>query len=173
MIMINLRRQSLKRRILNDPFYRFQSLEEVAIAVELGIKIEVNQAKVDEWLRLPGISIHQARNLVELNGMGMQFCSVADLAAALNIPLQRLQPLTGILSFSFYDPESLLAPQRLNINQATLEQLIKIPFIDLGLAEGLLLERERHGQFQNLVDFQRRLGLPIETTVQLMHYLQF
>jgi DNA uptake protein ComE-like DNA-binding protein len=39
--------------------------------------------------------------------------------------------------------------------------------------EGLLLERERHGQFQNLVDFQRRLGLPMETTVQLMHYLQF
>ena len=55
MIMMNLRRQSLKRRILNDPFYRFQSLEEVAIAVELGIKIEVNQATVDEWLRLPEI----------------------------------------------------------------------------------------------------------------------
>ncbi|MGL5036125.1 MAG: hypothetical protein ACRC6M_20260 [Microcystaceae cyanobacterium] len=40
--MLNLRRQSLKRQILNDPLYRFQSLEEVAIAAQLGVKIEVN-----------------------------------------------------------------------------------------------------------------------------------
>lgn len=171
--MLNLRRQTLKRKILNDPFYRFQSLEEVAIAAELGIKIEVNQATVDEWLRLPGISIHQARNLVELTGMGMQFLSIEDLAAALSLPLQRLQPLKGILSFTYYDNDSLLTPQRVNVNTASLEQLLTIPVLDLEVAEAIIRDRQHQGNFQNLVDFQRRLSLNIELTSQLMHYLQF
>ena len=171
--MLNLRRQSLKRKIFNDPFYRFQSLEEVAIASELGIKIEVNQASVDEWLRLPGISIHQARNLVELTGMGMQFLSINDLAAALNISVQRFKSLENILSFAYYDPESLLTPQRFNINTTSLEQLLNIPFLDISLAEQILINRQEKGSFKNLVDFQRRLNLETELTCQLMHYLQF
>ncbi|MEB3311153.1 MAG: ComEA family DNA-binding protein [Snowella sp.] len=171
--MLNFRRQTLKRKILNDPFYRFQSLEEVAIASELGIKIEVNQATVDEWLRLPGISIHQARNLVELTAMGMQFLSIEDLAAALSLPLQRLQPLKKILSFTYYDNESLLTPQRINVNTANLDQLITIPLLDLGLAEAIIRDRQNQGNFQNLVDFQRRLNLNVELISQLMHYLQF
>ncbi len=171
--MLNLRRQSLKRKIFNDPFYRFQSLEEIAIAAELGIKIEVNQATVDEWLRLPGISIHQARNLVELTAMGMQFLSIADLAAALNMPIQRIKFLENIISFAYYDPESLLTPQRLKINNASLEQLLNIPFLDIFLAEQILGDRQEKGSFKNLVDFQRRLNLESELTSQLMHYLQF
>lgn len=171
--MLNLRRQSLKRKIFNDPFYRFQSLEEVAIASELGIKIEVNQATVDEWLRLPGISIHQARNLVELMGMGMQFLSIQDLAAAISLPIQRLKPLEKILSFAYYDPESLLTPQRFNINTAQLEELLNIPILNISLAEQILGDRQEKGSFQSLVDFKRRLNLGSELTAELMHYLQF
>ncbi|MGL5033623.1 MAG: helix-hairpin-helix domain-containing protein [Microcystaceae cyanobacterium] len=171
--MLNLRRQSLKRQILNDPLYRFQSLEEVAIAAQLGIKIEVNQASVDEWLRLPGISIHQAKNLVELNGMGMQFLSVSDLAAALSIPVQRLQPLAIILSFAFYDQESLLNPQKIAINFASSAQLANIPFLQPELVEQILLEKENRGNYRSLVDFQRRLSLNSELVSQLMYYLQF
>ena len=170
--MFNFRKQSLKQQILNDPLYRFQSLAEVAIAAELGVKIEVNQATVDEWLRLPGLSIHQAKMLVELTKMGMQFLSVADLAAALEIPVQRLQPLTGILSFTFYEKESLLSPQRLAVNRADLAQLLSIPFIEMDLAQRILLERNQ-GDYRNLVDFQKRLCLDSELTSQLMHYIQF
>ena len=170
--MFNFRKQSLKQQILNDPLYRFQSLAEVAIAAELGVKIEVNQATVDEWLRLPGLSIHQAKMLVELTKMGMQFLSVTDLAAALEIPVQRLQPLTRILSFTFYEKESLLSPQRLAVNRADLTQLLNIPFIEMDLAQRILSERNR-GDYRNLVDFQKRLCLDSELTSQLMHYLQF
>ena len=53
----------IRARLQNDPYYRLQSAEEIAIAAELGIRIDVNQASVDDWLRLPGISIHQARSL--------------------------------------------------------------------------------------------------------------
>ena len=62
--MFKLSQIGIRNKIANDPYYRFQSLQEIAIAAELGIKIDVNQATVDDWLRLPGLSIHQARSLV-------------------------------------------------------------------------------------------------------------
>ncbi|MCE2664314.1 MAG: ComEA family DNA-binding protein, partial [Microcystis sp. 53602_E8] len=43
----------LKAKISNDPYYRFRSLDEIAMAAQLGIKINVSQAGVDDWLRLP------------------------------------------------------------------------------------------------------------------------
>src|SRR4028119_505459 len=102
--------QSIRARLQSDPYYRLQSAEEIAIAAALGMKIDVNQASVDDWLRLPGISIHQARLLFELASMGIQFCCIEDIAAALSIPVQRLKPLQSILSFCYYDGESLSTP---------------------------------------------------------------
>ena len=119
MISLNPRFLWLRSKIKNDPYYRFQSLEEIAIAAQLNIKIEVNSATVDDWLRLPGFSIRQAQTLTALTASGVQFYAIEDIAAALNLPVQRLQPLAPILSFTFADPESLLAPTRVNINTAT------------------------------------------------------
>ncbi|MBN3922070.1 MAG: ComEA family DNA-binding protein, partial [Nostoc sp. NMS4] len=64
---LNSRLQKLRAKLLNDPYYRLQSGEEIQIAAQLGIRIDANQATVDDWLRLPGLSIHQARSLVELS----------------------------------------------------------------------------------------------------------
>ena len=124
---LNPRRQALQQRLAQEPYYRFSNLEEIAIASELGIRIEVSHATIDDWLRLPGISIHQARQLVELAQLGVQFLSPEDLAAALSLPVQHLAPFASILAFSYLNPLSLLTPQRLNPNQATPEDLAQIP----------------------------------------------
>jgi DNA uptake protein ComE-like DNA-binding protein len=169
----NPRRQALVQRIAQEPYYRFSSLEEIAIATELGIRIEVSQATIDDWLRLPGISIHQARQWVELAQMGVQFLCIDDLAAALSLPVQRLQPFASLLTFSYLDPDSLLAPQRLNPNRATPAALAQIPGISPDLVHRLLAERQSKGIYQNLVDFQRRLDIDGESLTKIMHYLQF
>ncbi|BFM39735.1 ComEA family DNA-binding protein [Synechocystis sp. LKSZ1] len=171
--MFNLSRQALKRRLTSDPLYRFQSLAEVALAAELGVRIEANQATVDDWLRLPGLSIHQARNLVALVDAGMQFLCLEDVAAALSLPLPRLRPLAPILAFTYHDPDSSLAPALCNVNVATLEQLRAIPFIDQTLAELMISNRQQYGQFRHLADLQQRLGLETTLTSQLMYYLRF
>lgn len=170
---LNPQRKAIRQRILNDPYYRFRSLEEVAIAVELRVKIDVNQASVDDWLRLPGISIHQGRTLVELIAMGVELLCIEDLAAALSIPVQRLKPLAPILVFSYQDSESLLTPQRININTATVEQLQDIPVIDFCVAQNLIKNRQENGYYKNLADLQRRLILEGSIISELMHYLQF
>ena len=162
---------SIRTKLLNDPFYRMQTNAEIAIAADLGIMIDVNRAKVDDWLRLPGLSIHQARNLVQLCQAGVQFCCIEDIAAALSISVQHLQPLTPVLKFCYYDEISTVKPISPNI--ATIEQLAEIPAIDLALAQFIVQNRHLQGTYRNLVDFQQRLSLPGAVISQLMYYLQF
>ena len=164
--------QSMQSRILNDPYYRLQNLEEVAIAASLGIKIDVNRAGVDDWLRLPGLSIHQARALAELTQAGIHLHSLEDIAAVTNLPLQRLQPFEPILLFCYYDPDSLHQIQRMNPNTASVEMLLRIPGVDLYLAQAIVQNRAM-GPYRNLISLQRRLALPTRLTEQLLHYLKF
>lgn len=162
---------SIRTKLLNDPYYRMQSMAEIAIAADLGIMIDVNRAKVDDWLRLPGLSIHQARNLVQLCQAGVQFCCIEDIAAALSISVQHLQPLTPVLKFCYYDEISTV--KVISPNIATIEQLAEIPVIDLALAQFIVQNRHLQGTYRNLVDFQRRLSLSGAIISQLMYYLQF
>lgn len=165
--------QSLKAKLANDPYYRFQNLEEIRLAAELGIQIDVNTASVDDWLRLPGLSIHQARMLTQLLESGLQFYSLEDLAAALGIPVQRLLPLAPVLRFCYYDTESLDRIDRIDPNVATVETLKQVPNVGPVLARAIVRHRTSHGRYKNLVDLQQRLNLPRRTTETLMHYLRF
>ena len=171
--MFKLSQIGIKNRIANNPYYRFQSLQEIAIAVELGVRIDVNQAGIDDWLRLPGFSIHQARSLVDLVEMGVHFYSLEDIAAAINTPLQRLQPYESILIFAYYDRLSSLSPEKINLNLASTAEISTIPQIDNNLAEAIQLDLQTNGKYRNIVDLKRRLNLDPELTSQLMHYICF
>jgi DNA uptake protein ComE-like DNA-binding protein len=164
-------KMSLRSRIIEDPYYRFKSAFEIAVAADLGVKIDVNQASIDDWLRLPGISIHQARQLVNLSQAGVHFYSISDLAAALNTPISRLQWLAPVLSFQYYD--LTLALPSISINRSTVTELIQIPQISPELAQSIINQREQNGDFTDLINLQQRLELSGELIGTLMHYLQF
>ncbi len=170
---VNLKLQKLRGKLLSDPYYRLQSAEEVQIAAELGLGIDVNQATVDDWLRLPGLSIHQGRSLVELSRAGVVFYCIEDVAAALGLPVQRLAPLKPLLNFNYYDHLSLDQSQQINPNTASVESLSKIPFMDLPLAQTVVENRLAGGPYRSLADFQQRLNLPGDAIAQLMYYLRF
>ena len=171
--MFKLSQIGLKRKIANDPYYRFQSLTEVAIAHELGIKIDVNQATVDDWLRLPGFSIHQARSLVELVRMGVQFVCLEDIAAAIDVPLHYLQALEPVLAFAYYDRLSPLSPEKVNPNTANIDKIATIPGLNPDMAQRFVDNRQEYGKYKSLVDLQQRLNLDSDLTSRLMHYLRF
>ncbi|MCC0176606.1 ComEA family DNA-binding protein [Waterburya agarophytonicola K14] len=171
--MFKLTQIRIRNKIANDPYYRFQSLTEMAIAIELGIKIDVNQAGVDDWLRLPGFSIHQARSLVELVKMGIQLFSLEDIAAAINVPLQRLQVYEPILAFAYYDRLSSLSPEKIDLNRASTVEILAIPDINADLASQIQSDIQTNGKYRNIVDLQSRLSLDRELTSRLMHYVRF
>lgn len=162
-----------KRRILEDAHYRLQSLQEVAIAAQLGRKVDVNRAIVDDWLRLPGISIHQARLLVQLSQQGVHFYCTEDMAAALSLPPQYFQPLEIILDFYYYPPETLSTTTKINPNMATIKDLLTIPGINEDLAWAIVGDQQTHGRYKNLADLQSRLALSGEIVANFMYYLHF
>ncbi|MBE9046295.1 ComEA family DNA-binding protein [Pleurocapsales cyanobacterium LEGE 10410] len=171
--MFKLSQIGIRNKIANDPYYRFQTLREIAIAAELGIKIDVNQATVDDWLRLPGVSIHQARTLVELVRAGVQLVCLEDVAAAICVPVGRIQPLEPILAFAYYDRLSSLSPEKTDPNLASAQEIATIPGITPDIAQKFVEDRQKHGKYRNVVDLQRRLNLSSDLTSQLMHYIRF
>jgi DNA uptake protein ComE-like DNA-binding protein len=172
MVIFNLQKRAIANKIRNDPYYRFQSLREIEVAAELGIKIDVNQASIDDWLRLPGISIHQAKTLVELVRRGVHLVCLEDLAAIVNLPVARLLPLEPILQFAYYDRMSVLSPQKINLNQASLEEILQVPLWDESLGSLVIKEREEHGKYLNFADLQVRLKLDNELISKLIYYVQ-
>jgi DNA uptake protein ComE-like DNA-binding protein len=171
--MFKLSKIGIKNKIANDPYYRFQSLKEIAIAAELGIKIDVNQATIDDWLRLPGFSIHQGRSLVELVRVGVQLVCLEDIAAAIGVPVQSLQPYESVLTFAYYDRLSPLSPAKTHINTATVEELITIPQVTEALANDLIFHRQQQGKYRDIVELKSRLNLDSDFISTLMCYLQF
>ncbi len=163
----------LRSRLSQDPYYRLRSLSEVQAAASLGIRIDVNQASVDDWLRLPGLSIHQARLLVQLRQGGVEFHCVDDIAAALGVPVSMLQPLEPILQFCYYGETAELVPFQVDVNTATVDEFTQIPGLELFLARAIVQNRQYDGRYHNLADLQKRLYLPGDVVAKLMHYLRF
>ncbi len=161
----------LAERLLNDPGYRLQSPQDVQLAADLGFTLDVNQAAVDDWLRLPGISIRQAQVLTQLRQSGVQFHALEDIAAALGVSPSQLQPLARVLSFRYYDDHSPLQPCRVSLNQGTAAQLCQVPGVTPAQAQAIVTERHCRGRFRDMADFQRRLGISSEIMADLMHYL--
>lgn len=173
-LSLNLKLRHLQAKLRKDPFYRLKSGEEMHLAAQLGWQIDVNQADVDDWLRLPLISIHQARSLAELSRSGVKFYCIEDIAAALSIPISHLTHLQPLLNFSYYDNEFLDHPTYLiDPNTAAVDDLMKIPAINPDLAAAIVQNRLSFGNFRNLVDFQKRLKLSGEAIAQLMYCLRF
>jgi DNA uptake protein ComE-like DNA-binding protein len=166
-----LARSHLHHRLQQEPYYRFRSFEELAQAAQWGLRIEANTATIDDWLRLPGISIHQARSLVQLTQNGLAFNCLEDVAAALGLPVSQIAPWSAILQFCYYSPEQL-EPVAIAVNTATAEELATIPAVDIFLGRAIVHYRQA-GPYQDLTDLQNRLRLRVAITAELLHYLKF
>jgi len=162
----------LRRRLQQEPYYRFASFEEMRLAASWGIKIDANTASVDEWLRLPGLSIHQARSLQALTGKGLFFSCIEDVAAAIALSPEQIRPWEAMLQFCYYDREAALEPTTVNANMATADELATVPTLDIFLGRAIVHYRQQ-GPYRDLADLQDRLRLTTAVTAELLHYLSF
>ncbi|MEM7066494.1 MAG: ComEA family DNA-binding protein [Cyanobacteria bacterium P01_B01_bin.77] len=163
----------LRKTLTEDNYYRFRSADEVQLGVKLGVRIDANRATIDDWLKLPGISIHQARALVELSRSGTPLTCWEDVAAITGVGLDRLQAFGEVVQFYYYDPESAVTPRQLNVNRASVEELVMILAVDQSLAERLVYYRQRWGPYRDWLDLKRRLQLSPDVLTTLLHYLRF
>ncbi|MEM6451562.1 MAG: ComEA family DNA-binding protein [Cyanobacteria bacterium P01_D01_bin.105] len=171
-LLAQTRLHPLQRRLQKEPFYRFKSFEELQLAASWGFRIDANTASVDDWLRLPGLSIHQARQLTKLTANQLFFNCIEDVAAVLNIPVQQIYPWAAVLQFCYYDTEHALEPVAINVNTATAAELTTVPAIDPFLARAIVHYRQG-GNYRDLCDLQQRLRLNTQVAAELLHYLSF
>ncbi|MGC1218915.1 MAG: ComEA family DNA-binding protein [Phormidesmis sp.] len=162
----------LRRRLQQEPFYRFESFADLQLAASWGLRIDANTASVDDWLRLPGLSIHQARTLFALTQQGMGFSCLEDVAAAIALPVAQIRPWEAVLQFCYYDREQALEPETVNANTATASELASVPTLDIFLGRAIVHYRQQ-GPYQDLADLQDRLRLTTAATAELLHYLRF
>lgn len=157
--------------IRQNPYCRLHTPDDVAIAVDLGLFIDANRAAVDDWLRLPHLSIHQAKHLVSLRQAGVVFYCIEDLSVGLGVSATTLRPFATLIQFQYYaiDESSLSG---LDPNCAPLATLAQLPGVSESTARAIVAAREVE-PFNSLVDFQRRLELPRDVVNQLLHYLRF
>ena len=163
--------QALSQQLRANPLMRFETLADLQAAAALGIRIDVAQATQDDWLRLPGLSIHQARTLAQLGQSGLQFHCLDDIAAALGLSINQVAGYGPILQFCFYDEDE--RSPICNANHASAAALQTLPVLSESLVTAILQERNSRGPFSDLANFQQRLSLDAATTSQLMHYLRF
>lgn len=162
----------LRTRLQQDPYYRFQSYQEVELAASWGFRLDVNRASLDDWLRLPGLSIHQARTLSQLTAAGTQFHCLEDIAAALSLSATALAPLVSVLAFYYYAPTSEAARKTLDANVASTSELAQLPVLSHTMAQAIVAERRR-ARFRDAAQFQARLGIEPELMGHLLYYLRF
>ena len=162
----------LQRRLRQEPYYRFRSFDEMRLAASWGVVIDVNTASVDDWLRLPGLSIHQARSLTNLTRQKVFFTCIEDIAAVLSLPVEQIRPWQPILQFCYYDLETALEAKKINVNTATALELTEVPAIDTFLARAIVHCRQPR-PYKDLADLQERLRLTTKVAVELLHYLNF
>lgn len=138
--------------------------------------IDVNRATLEDWLRVPGLTVEQGRSLVALQAQGVQFHCLEDLAAALSLPIEQLRASEPLLAFYYYEPtgfnvDDIPPIQSVNPNQASIASLIKLPGVDTALA--LQIAHHRTRPYLHLADLQQRLRLTAQQVEHLMHYLHF
>ena len=175
-------------RLQSEPYAPLTTTEDIQLAARLDLTIDVNRSTLQDWQRLPQLSSSQSQLLVQLTEAGVQLNSLEDMAAALGMEVIKLQPLSPVLRFYYYDSpnDSTLENSeagdtslehgnsngRVNANQASFTELTMIPDMDEAIAQQIVKQRQVH-PYQDLMDFKNRLSLSAEKIASLMYYVRF
>ena len=166
--------QVLQQRLQQNPNYRFQNALEVEVAASLGLRLDVNCAAVEDWLRLPEMTPAQAQVLVQLRQQGFFFAELEDVAQALGLDAGQLKAIAPILVFRYYESEPEIAIAPCWVNRAKYPEILQtLPGVNEAIAREIIHQRLLRGPYRDIADFQRRLQLSPEAIAQWLPILRF
>ena len=132
-------------------------------------QLNINQATEEELMTLPGITRNIARNIIQYRTHIGGFRKVEDLAlvsgvGASKLSLFRMEVYCGKMASSnasltssrrSYHRMSSRRGSKLNINDATVTELCKVPNVGEDMAKRIVEYRNEYGPFQVLTDVSR------------------
>lgn len=158
--------------LLHNPEQRLTSEQQMLTARELGMSIDINRCSVDDLLRLPGVTLLEARRIVEIRRSGGPYFSADELQERTDVSWEKIRRLQSMLQFRYYEQKSAL-PQLLDINSATSNQIAQLEDIEPSLASRIVQERDLGGDFASMTDLRDRLNLPARLIARLMNRIHF
>ena len=128
--------------------------EKAPAAEEAGAKIDINTAEASRLEELPGIGATYARNIVEYREKTGGFARAEDLKNVTGIGPSIYEDLRDRIEVSEVSGISRPAAEpdrtgRININQATAEELEELPGVGPTTAERIVEYRNQHGSFSS------------------------
>lgn len=159
--------------LIDNPRLRLNSERELHLARELGTRIDLNRCDVDDLLRLPGLSINQARRIVEVRRSQGQYLSPEELSTRAELSWDQVRRIEPMLMFCYYEDEPARLPAQVAVNHATVAELEMIEGMTRTLAEQIVYLRTERGSFRDLKDLRERLALPATETARFVNRLLF
>lgn len=106
--------------------------------------LDINQAELEEWQRLPGIGEKRAQQIMQFRTALGGFVSVEQLGEMYGLPdsvFQKIRPMLMLAAG---------AVRKINLNAASPEELDKHPYISPKQAKLVVAYREQHGAFSSV-----------------------
>jgi competence ComEA-like helix-hairpin-helix protein len=106
--------------------------------------LDINQAELEEWQRLPGIGEKRAQQIMQFRTALGGFVSVEQLGEMYGLPdsvFQKIRPMLVLAAG---------AVRKINLNAASPEELDKHPYISPKQAKLVVAYREQHGAFSSV-----------------------
>jgi competence protein ComEA len=127
--------------------------------------IDINLADTIAWIALPGIGSKLAARIVNFREKLGGFYAISQVAETFGLAdsvFQKIRPFLKI---------ELMNTRKININQATADELKTHPYIRYNLANALVAYRKEHGPFVKMEDIKKLMAVTEEIYLKLSPYL--
>lgn len=127
------------------------------------ITIDINKATPEEWQQLSGIGPSFSNRIVKFRDKLGGFYSIEQVGETYGLPDSTFQNIKLQLQ-----PSSIF--KKINLNQATEEQLKKHPYISWNQAKLIISFRKMHGGFENVNELLQIKALDKKWLAKIKHY---
>ncbi len=128
-----------------------------------GQRISINSADTTELMKIPGIGSYYAKSIVRYRDLLGGFVSLPQLKEIEGFP-------ESAISFIHIDSHEV---KKLNINQLSINQLRRHPYINFYQAKEICDYRRLHGPLKNLQDLKLLKDFPPAEIERLEPYVDF
>jgi competence ComEA-like helix-hairpin-helix protein len=133
---------------------------------QIVVQIEINSADTLDLQQIPGIGPSFARRIVKYRNMLGGFCKIEQLLEVYGMDSARY---AGIYDHLLIDPAHI---QQININTASIKELMVHPYIEFYLAKSILTSREEAGTFTNTDELKNIRLMYDELFYKIQPYLK-
>lgn len=128
--------------------------------------VEINSADTTELKKVRGIGSYTARKIIQFREHLGGFTSVEQLAEVYPLNAEKLDSMRTNLTVDI----GLM--KRININEASTEQLSKHPYLSNAQAKSLIAYRNMHGNFKQIDDIKKSVLIDQKTFDKVKDYLR-